>query len=458
LRPSHPTDLKRRGLLAGGAAALATAGFARAADAPATPAGATAATPARAGLPSYVAWKDPQHLIVHTGTTIETRRSAFGTSVITPAERLYIRNNLPAPDASIVADRDAWALTVEGVRQPRTLTVAELKTMGLETVATVLQCSGNGRGYFEGKPSGTKWQVGAAGCVLWSGVPVRNLVAALGGLADGARFITGTGGETLPAGLDPKSVIVERSVPVKTLDDALLAWEMNGAPLPHAHGGPLRLIVPGYSGVNNIKYIKRLAFTAVETDAAIQRTGYRISPPGTKGDPSFPAVWEMDLKSWINGPAPEGGSVPAGWVQVQGVAMGGTRALKRVEVSSVLVNDLRLPPMRLRHPAGQRRIVGKNFACSPSCSSAVAASRCTSSRTPRPRTSSPCSVMLRSSAGSRAAGAGCPARCRSPPPSGTCRSGSAPSPGPRSAGCSGGSRPRSGPAAAWPSPRSARRP
>jgi sulfite dehydrogenase len=101
--------------------------------------------------------------------------------VVTPNDRLYIRNNLPAPDVAIVANRDAWALAVEGVRGPRTLTVAELKTMGVETMATVLQCSGNGRGYFPSKPSGTKWQVGAAGCVIWSGVPVRTVVAALGG-------------------------------------------------------------------------------------------------------------------------------------------------------------------------------------------------------------------------------------------------------------------------------------
>jgi len=164
-------------------------------------------------------------------------------------------------------------------------------------------------------------------------VPVRNVVAALGGLADGARFMTGTGGETLPAGLDPKSVMVERSVPLRAFEDALLAWEMNGEPLPHAHGGPLRLIVPGYSGVNNIKYVKRLAFTAAESDAAIQKTGYRMTPPGTKGDPSFPAVWEMDVKSWINGPAPEAGPVKAGWVQIHGVAMGATRNLRRVDVS-----------------------------------------------------------------------------------------------------------------------------
>jgi sulfite dehydrogenase len=321
----------RRQLLAGTASTLAGAGIARVAQAQAP--AAPAAAPARPPLPAYVNWKDASQMIVHTGTTIETKRSAFGTSIITPADRLYIRNNLPAPDASIVNDRDGWGVAVEGVRQPRMLTVADLKGMGIETVATVLQCSGNGRGYFADKPSGTKWTVGAAGCVIWSGVPVRTLVAALGGLADGARFMTGTGGESLPAGVDPKTVIVERSVPLKAMEDALLAWEMNGEPLPHAHGGPLRLVVPGYSGINNIKYVKRLAFTQQETDAAIQRTGYRMSPPGTRGDPSQPAVWEMDLKSWINGPAPESGPVKAGWVQVHGVAMGATRPLRRVDVS-----------------------------------------------------------------------------------------------------------------------------
>lgn len=326
------TDPVRRRLLAGSAGMLA-AGFANTASAQGA-APAAPATPAEARpLPPYVAWKNPANVIVHTATTIETKRSAYGTSVITPADRLYIRNNLPAPDVAIVADRDAWALSVEGVKSPATLTVRELKSMGLQTVATVLQCSGNGRGYFPTQPSGTKWQVGAAGCVIWSGVPVKTVVAALGGIAGDARFITGTGGEKLPDGIDPLSVVVERSVPLSNLDDALLAWEMNGDALPHAHGGPLRLIVPGYSGVNNIKYIKRLAFTPGETQAAIQKTGYRISPPGQKGDPGFPAVWEMDVKSWINGPAPESGAVKAGWVQVHGVAMGGMNAVRRVDVS-----------------------------------------------------------------------------------------------------------------------------
>eukprot|EP01034_Spumella_vulgaris_P008489 gene8489-10799_t len=184
----------------------------------------------------------------------------------------------------------------------RSLTLAELKTLGVETVATVLQCSGNGRGVFPSKPSGTPWSVGAAGCVVWSGVPLRNVVAALGGLADGAAYLTGTGGEKLPEGADPLTVLVERSVPVKAMDDALLAWEMNGEPLSLAHGGPLRLVVPGYQGVNNIKYVKRVAFTSAQSQARIMSHGYRMSPPGSKASPDQPSVWEMGVKSWINGP------------------------------------------------------------------------------------------------------------------------------------------------------------
>ena len=197
----------------------------------------------------------------------------------------------------------------------------------------MLQCSGIGRGFFPTKPSGTPWTVGAAGCVVWSGVPVRNVVAALGGVASGMAYVTGTGGEKLPEGVDPLTVLVERSVPIKAMEDAILAWEMNGEPLSLAHGGPLRLIVPGYQGVNNIKYIKRLAFTEAQSQARIMQHGYRMTPPGAKASPDQPSVWEMTVKSWINGPLPEQGPLKPGMVQVHGVAFGGTRGIKGVEVS-----------------------------------------------------------------------------------------------------------------------------
>ena len=86
-------------------------------------------------------------MIVHSSSTIETRRAAMGL-VVTPVNQLYVRNNLNPPDASVVAKPDAWQVQVEGVRRPATVTLAELKKMPTETVTMVLQCSGNGRGYF----------------------------------------------------------------------------------------------------------------------------------------------------------------------------------------------------------------------------------------------------------------------------------------------------------------------
>ena len=325
---SAPTSLPRRRLLTGSATALAAVGLASWSS------GALAQAAAAKPMPAYLeGLKDASSLIVHSNNTLETRRNAFGTSVVTPTQQLFVRNNLPTPDASIVADRDAWKVSIQGVKNPRTLTVAELKTMGLDTVAMVLQCSGNGRGFFPSKPSGTPWTVGAAGCVVWSGVPVRAVVEALGGVADGMKYMTSTGGEVLPEGLDPKSVIVERSVPAATLQEALLAWELNGEPIPLAHGGPLRLVVPGFTGVNNIKYVKQVAFTAKESDARIMAHGYRLAPLGAKGEPSQPSVQDMSVKSWINYPVPEDGAVKAGTVQIQGVAFGGLDAVKSVEVS-----------------------------------------------------------------------------------------------------------------------------
>ena len=110
---------------------------------------------------------------------------------------------------------------------------------------------------------------------------------------------------------------------------------MNGAPLSLAHGGPLRLVVPGYNGVNNIKYVKRIAMTATESQAKIMSHGYRMAPLGKKADPSQESVLLLNVKSWINSPLPaaDGRKVGAGTTQVLGVAFSGTGPIKRVEVS-----------------------------------------------------------------------------------------------------------------------------
>lgn len=244
LSDNDPVCSNRRGFLRGVAAVTAGGALGvsiplQGADIVAGASAQEAATP----LPEYVKWKNPDSMIVHSDQTLETRRAYTG-SVITPEEQLYVRNNIKAPDDSFIADRDGWKLEITGVKSPTVLSVAELKTMGLTTVAMVLQCSGNGRAYFQEKLKGTdkaikgtSWALGAAGCVAWTGVPLKTVIEAVGGASPGAKFITGTGGEKIPAGLNPKDIIVERSVPISNLDTVLLAWELNGKPISLAHGG-----------------------------------------------------------------------------------------------------------------------------------------------------------------------------------------------------------------------------
>lgn len=328
-------NIMRRRLLVGATGAVAAAGLGIARADSNEPASQSNPGPVsdQRPLPDYAKWKDADSLIVHSANTIETRRSAFGSSGITPLDRLFVRNNVTPPSEDIVKDPDAWQLKVEGVAKPRTFSVAELKTLGLQAVPMVLQCSGNGRAYFPHNPGGTQWQVGAAGCVVFTGVPVKALLEATGGMVKGMEYMTGTGGEEIPQGLDPNTIMVERSVPLSAVEDALLAWEINGEPLPLAHGGPLRLIVPGYTGVNNVKYIKQLAFTKEQSPASIQQNSYRMSPIGVKGSPEHPSVWENPVKSWINYPADADQAVKAGRVQIRGVAMGGVSEVKKIEVS-----------------------------------------------------------------------------------------------------------------------------
>ena len=265
---------------------------------------------------------------------LETARDAYGQGPITPISQFFVRNNLPMPDSEIVADPNTWAVRVTGCQSEGELTLADLKLLPTKTVASVLQCSGNGRAFFDHKPSGSPWAVGAAGCALWTGVSVADVFAQFGGPSDDRTYLTGTGGEPLPAGIDPQTVAVERSVPLtKGLEDCLLVWEMNGEPLPLVHGGPVRLLVPGYFGVNNVKWLRTLAATTHESSNKIQQSGYRMRPVGESGNASHPSMYRMPVKSWINSPAANGQPIAPGRHRIFGVALSGERGVERVEVS-----------------------------------------------------------------------------------------------------------------------------
>jgi DMSO/TMAO reductase YedYZ molybdopterin-dependent catalytic subunit/mono/diheme cytochrome c family protein len=339
-----PREGRRRFVLGtlglGGGTLLTALSSCREATAPPPPASAPSEAPAEPeptpAAPELPDNKDPANFIKHGDNplTLETRREKLGTSVLTASTVLFVRQNLPLPPPELVADRDGWTTRIEGVKRPGEMRVDALKPLGLATIATVLQCSGNGRKYYKHGPSGSRWGVGAAGCVIWSGVPLRAVAEHLGGVAKGMRYLTTTGGEPIPPGLDRNQVIVERSIPIdKALDDCLLAWEMNGEPIPRSHGGPLRLIVPGYFGCNQIKFVKNLAFTAEQGPAKIQQTGYRMRPIGEKGTPDQPAMWEMPVKSFITLPT-EQTPVVKGRFRVTGVAFGGTSAVATVELST----------------------------------------------------------------------------------------------------------------------------
>ena len=284
------------------------------------------------GLPDFIKWKNRDALIVHSKKGIETHRSAIGESLITPNRNIYIRNNMPTMSDAQIGDRNNWKVSIKGVKNPKTFSLAQLKKLGHTTMATILQCSGNGRGFFAHEVRGSQWKTGAAACVVWTGVPMKVVVDACGGVDSDAVFMTSAGIDHEPTGLDPKKAKVERSVPKKVYKDAMLAWEMNGVPLPNAHGGPLRMVTPGYFGINNVKHLGQVAFTKTESTVKYMKSSYRISPIGKKGS-QYPSCWEMPVKSWVTRPTDETGTVKAGNVQIVGVAMGGTKKVRSVKVS-----------------------------------------------------------------------------------------------------------------------------
>jgi DMSO/TMAO reductase YedYZ molybdopterin-dependent catalytic subunit len=241
---------------------------------------------------------------------------------------------MPTMSDAQIGKKANWKLTVEGVKKPRTFTLAQLQQLGQTTVATVLQCSGNGRGFFNHKPSGSQWKTGAAACLVWTGCPVSEVVKACGGIASGAKFMTSTGAD-MPASMDPKKALVERSVPLKVYKDAILAWEVNGVDIPNAHGGPLRTITPGYFGINNVKHVGKLAFTAKESSVKYMKSSYRISPIGKKGS-QYPTCWEMPVKSWITSPLTRAKN---GNVVIQGVAFGSATVAKPISEKVVQLGD-----------------------------------------------------------------------------------------------------------------------
>ncbi len=249
--------------------------------------------------------------------TVECARDRLGGAV-TPLADVFVRQNLDLPDPRILADRDAWTLDVEG---EGVLTLADLKRLPTTTRRVVMECAGNARTLDGGAyPGETPWGVGAVACVEWTGVALSDLVT-----PTTARFCTATGADSVGRQADPFDQRVERSVPAaKAMADGLLAWALNGEPIPLVHGGPLRFVVPGYFAVNSVKFVNRLAFGDEESDADIQRTRYRYRPPGTPPSTVHPTTGPLPPTSLI---------IRAEQGRVHGVAWSSDGPISRVDVT-----------------------------------------------------------------------------------------------------------------------------
>jgi DMSO/TMAO reductase YedYZ molybdopterin-dependent catalytic subunit len=217
---------------------------------------------------------------------------------ITPVDRFFVRSHHYTPDV----DLKDWALEVTGsVEKPLKLSLDELKKMPRAELTAVLECAGNGRGFYEPSMPGLQWKYGAVGNARWAGVRLAEVLKRAG-VKPGAVEALFDGCDE-PVGAMPK---FQRGVPLrKALDpNTILAYEMNGEPLPRSHGFPLRVVAAGWAGDCWMKWLKRIEVRDTEFDGFFMKTAYRhpgkAVAPGLAVDPAqMTPVTSLRVKSVI---------------------------------------------------------------------------------------------------------------------------------------------------------------
>lgn len=253
---------------------------------------------------------------------------------VTPTDRMFVRNNLLTPDV----DASKHRLTVKGlVDKELTFSVEELKkAFPNVTLQAMMECAGSGRSAYSPRASGTPWlPTGGMGCPNWTGVRLRDVLAAAG-LKPNAAHVAGQGGDF---GAVPTVAPVIRSIPVaKAMEpNTLIAWGMNEAPLPKVHGYPLRLVVPGWVGSASIKWLHTLTVLEAPFKGPYMDGSYRIPRhpvrPGDKLPPDAMVTEAWPVKSMITHPAPNATFKLGRPVLIEGRAWVGEGAIERVELS-----------------------------------------------------------------------------------------------------------------------------
>jgi DMSO/TMAO reductase YedYZ molybdopterin-dependent catalytic subunit len=286
--------------------------------------------------------KAPLVLLTDRPVQLETPRHYFLTP-FTPNEAFYVRWHLDGIPNTV--DLKEWRLRVEGnVAKPLALSLGELmsKFRG-ETLAAVNQCSGNSRSRLQPRVPGGQWGNGAMGNALWSGVRLKDVLSAAG-IRSGSVQVQFQGLEEGqgPEGFGSHTFLKSLDLGNPVVDECLIAYAMNGGPLPMLNGFPVRLVVPGYFATYWMKCLTWIRVLDKADDNFWMKTAYRIpdTPRGHTTPSEIKAgtvktipIERMPVRSFLI--SLDGSlKVPAGMsVTLRGVAFSGHGRVTKVEVS-----------------------------------------------------------------------------------------------------------------------------
>ena len=286
--------------------------------------------------------KAPLILLTDRPVQLETPRHYFLTP-FTPNEAFYVRWHLTLlPNA---VDLKEWRLHVEGnVSKPLALSFPELlKQFKPVSIAAVNQCSGNSRSQFQPRVPGGQWGHGAMGNAMWTGVPLRNLLYAAGVKSGSVQVqMQGLDEGEGPKGFGSNSFLKSLDLNNPVLEECVVAYQMNGEPLPMLNGFPARLIVPGFFATYWVKSLSWIRVLDKPDDNFWMKTAYRIpdtprgttTPEDTKaGKVNTIPIHRMPVRSFLI--TPDGSAkVPAGMrLTLRGMAFSGYGRVTKVEVS-----------------------------------------------------------------------------------------------------------------------------
>ncbi len=260
---------------------------------------------------------------------------------VTPTEKLFIRNNGQTPEIS--GDPKAWKIKIDGeVDKPMAITVGDLiSKFPNVTLKLMLECGGNGRSFFSPEARGNQWTNGGAGCPEWTGVRLADVLKATG-LKSTAVYTGHYGADPTLAGETNKPTISRGVRMAKAMDEhTIIAFKLNGKDIPLIHGGPVRLVVPGWPASASTKWLNRIWVRDKEHDGpGMGGFSYRVPKkpivPGSKGDDKDMAILEsMPVRSIVTFPA-DGAKLAAGTrkLDVRGHAWAGDNDVKSVDIST----------------------------------------------------------------------------------------------------------------------------